>query len=768
MSLKNVLKNVALLLGFCVCAGLHAQTIETFVVADIQVGGLQRISAGTVFNYLPIKVGDEFDEAASAESIRALFQTGFFRDVRLSRAGRTLVVQVDEFPTLFSIEFTGNSSIEDDALRDAMRQADFIEGRVFNPTVLDQVVQELKNQYLSRGQYAAEVQPEVMDLARNRVAVQINVREGDTATIKKISIVGNESFSDKELLDEFESRTSSLFNWFSKKNQYSKETVSSDLETLTSFYQDQGFLNFRIDSTQVSITPDRENIYLTINVVEGEQYRISQFKLTGRLIVPEEDMLPLVYIQPGELYSRALVDGTVELLSNRLADEGYSFAEINPVPEIDEGSKTVSFTINVNPGRRVYVRRIEIVGNTTTRDEVIRRELRQLEGGWFSPALVQRSQVRLQRLGFFDEVEIDNEPVPGSADQVDLLVSVTERSTGTFLVGVGFSGDDGILLQSSVSQANLFGSGKLISLSADRSSFVESVSLQYTNPYATDSGISRSLNLNYQKLDAAAFQIAEYFTDTLGGGVSYLFPLSEFMSFSAGAAYEKIDLGATQFTPIEFSDFIGEHPSNNNYKLTSALAYDTRDSLLYTTRGFSLSLNLEVAAPGSDLEYYKANARAAWYVPLFRDYVFKVSGDFGYGDSYSSDEGLPFFKNYYAGGTSSVRGYEIRSLGPQRESGASRNNPIGGSKRILSNISILVPIPGSTAKDKRFALFIDGGQVYGPDQSIEFSEMRFSAGIGFNWLSPMGPMAISYAKPLNSKPGDLTEAIQFNIGRVFD
>ena len=763
MPYKKLLRNVAFV--FCiVVTGVHAQTIESFVIADIRVEGLQRISAGTVFNYMPVKVGDEFDETASAESIRTLFQTGFFRDVRLSRTGRTLVVQVDEFPTIFSIQFTGNKGIEDDALRDAMSQADFIEGRVFNPTVLDQVVQELKNQYLSRGKYAAEVETDVQDLARNRVAVNINVREGDTATIKKISIVGNESFSDKELLDEFESKTSSMLNFFSKKNQYSKETVSSDLEILTSFYQDQGFLKFRIDSTQVSITPDRENIYLTVNVVEGQQYRISQFKLTGRLIVPEEDLLPLVYIAPGELYSRALVDGTVELLNNRLAAEGYSFAEVNPVPEIDDDSNTVSFTINVNPGRRVYVRRIEIIGNNTSRDEVIRRELRQLEGGWYSPALVQRSKIRLQRLGFFDEVEIENEPVPGSSDQVDLIVSLTERSTGSFLVGVGFSGDDGILLQSSITQANLFGSGKQLSIGADRSSIVQSVNLQYTNPYATDSGVSRGFNATYQRIDSWAAQTAAYITSTLGGGVNYLFPLSEFMSFSAGASYDKIDLESTQYTPPELINFIDGNPNNNIYKFTSALAYDTRDSLLYATRGLSMSLNMEIAAPGSDLEYYKANARASWYIPLIRDFVFKVSGDLGYGDSYNGDVGLPFFKNYYAGGTSSVRGYEVRSLGPRD----SRFFPLGGAARVLTNASLLLPIPGSAAKDKRLALFIDGGQVYGPNQTIELSEMRFSAGIGFNWLSPMGPLAISYAKPLNSKIGDETESIQFSIGRMFE
>ena len=452
-----------LVFALLICS-LPARAVDPFIISDIRVEGLQRISAGTVFNYLPVKTGDEFNDDAAAESIRALFRTGFFRDVQLSQQNRTLIVRVQEFPTIYSIEFTGNKSIDDDALRDAMTQAEFIEGRVYNPTTLDQVVQELKNQYFSRGKYAAQVETEVTDLERNRVAVQINIREGDTAKIQKISIIGNEFFDDKEIKKQLEADTASIFNFFSKKDQYSKEQLSADLETLTSFYQDQGFLNFRIVSSQVSITPDKEGVYLTINIEEGERYTVSQFSLSGRLIVPEEDLLPLVFVEPGRVYNRAALEGTVEVLGARLAEEGYAFAEINPVPEIDEENNTVSFVINVNPGRRVYVRRIDIEGNTTTRDEVIRRELRQLEGGWFSPERVRRSRIRLQRLGFFDEVEIDNPPVPGSPDQVDLKVSVVERSTGSFLVGLGFSGDDGLLFQTSISQGNLFGTGKQLSL----------------------------------------------------------------------------------------------------------------------------------------------------------------------------------------------------------------------------------------------------------------------------------------------------------------
>jgi outer membrane protein insertion porin family len=753
-----------LLFALFVCS-LPARAIDPFIISDIRVEGLQRISAGTVFNYLPVKTGDEFDDEASAESIRALFKTGFFKDVQLSRQNRTLIVRVQELPTIYSIEFTGNKGIEDKALRDAMTQAEFIEGRVFNPTTLDQVVQELKSQYFSRGKYAAQVETEVTELERNRVAVQINIREGDTAKIQQISIIGNEYFDDKEIKKQLEASTESIFNFFSKKDQYSKEQLSADLETLTSFYQDQGFLNFRIVSSQVSITPDKESVYLTINIEEGERYTVSQFSLSGRLIVPEEDLLPLVFVEPGRVYNRAALEGTVEVLGARLAEEGYAFAEINPVPEIDDENNTVSFVINVNPGRRVYVRRIEIEGNTTTRDEVIRRELRQLEGGWFSPERVRRSKVRLQRLGFFDEVEIDNPPVPGSPDQVDLLVSVVERSTGSFLVGLGFSGDDGLLAQASISQANLFGTGKRLSFGINFSSIVQSINIQYTNPYATDSGISRSLNLIAQRIDSREAQTAAYITETYGAGISYLIPMSEFNSFALGLNVERINLESTQFTPLEIRQFIEDFPKSNNLKLVSSIAHDTRDSIIYPTRGGAHSINLEVTVPGSDLEYYKVNLRSAFYVPLFGDFTFKISGDVGYGDGYGELQELPFFKNYFAGGTTSVRGYRARSLGPRS---LVTFDPLGGAKRILGNASFLIPIPGTTAKDKRFSLFVDAGQVWAQDDSIELSEMRASAGIAFNWLSPVGPLAISYAWPLNDEEFDETESLQFSIGRVFE
>ena len=755
----------AVLLFALLCSSLPARAIDPFIISDIRVEGLQRISAGTVFNYLPVKTGDEFDDEASAESIRALFRTGFFKDVQLARQNRTLIVRVQEFPTIYSIEFTGNKGIEDDALRDAMTQAEFIEGRVFNPTTLDQVVQELKNQYFSRGKYAAQVETEVTDLERNRVAIQINIREGDTAKIQQISIIGNEYFDDKEIKKQLEASTESLLNFFSKKDQYSKEQLSADLETLTSFYQDQGFLNFRIVSSQVSITPDKEGVYLTINIDEGERYTVSQFSLSGRLIVPEEELLPFVFIEPGRVYNRAALEGTVEVLGALLAEEGYAFAEINPVPDIDDENNTVSFVINVNPGRRVYVRRINIEGNTTTRDEVIRRELRQLEGGWFSPERVRRSKIRLQRLGFFDEVEIDNPPVPGSPDQVDLKVNVVERSTGSFLVGLGFSGDDGLLFQTSISQANLFGTGKQLSFGIDYSSIVQSVNIQYTNPYATDNGISRSFNLIAQRIDSREAQTAAYITETYGAGVSYLIPMSEYNSFAIGFNIERIDLEATQFTPIEIRQFIEEFPSNDNLKLTSSMAHDTRDSIIYPTRGMAHSINVEVTVPGSDLEYYKVNLRSAFYVPLFGDFTFKVSGDVGYGDGYGELDELPFFKNYFAGGTTSVRGYRARSLGPRS---LVTFDPLGGAKRILGNASLLIPVPGSTAKDKRFSLFVDAGQVWAQDADVELSDMRASAGIAFNWLSPVGPLAISYAKPLNEKEFDETESLQFSIGRVFE
>ena len=741
-----------------------AQAQESFLVSDIKVKGLQRISAGAIFNYLPVKVGDSFDPQGSSELIRNLYKTGFFKNIEVNTQGSTIVISVDEYPSIARITFAGNKLIKEESLREALSENEFIEGRVFKPSVLDEVKKELKRQYLNQGKYNAEVGTEVIDMPRNRVDVRVHVKEGPTAKIKKINIVGNEFFSDKMLLDEFESTDSVPFYYFwNSDDQYSREKVSGDLETLRSFYQNQGFLDFQIVSNQVSISPQKDGIFITVNVDEGERYTVSQFVLNGQLVVPEEELLKYVFIAPGRTFSQAAVDATVEVIGDRLAEEGYSYAEVVPVPDVNTEDNTVGFSINIRPGRRVYVRRIDVVGNRLTNDQVIRREMRQTEGGAFSPSRVNRSKIRLQRLSFFDEVEIETVPVAGRDDQVDLEVKVKERPTGSFLFGLGYSGDDGALIQASISQANLFGTGNQLNFGVQRSDIIESVNVQYTNPYYRKSGISRTIGLSSRSIDSARANTSAYITETIGLNVSYLFPINEHNSFSLGFGLEKIDLEATPFSVPEITSFIDQFPENDLFVLSTAFAHDTRDSLLYPTQGKSLRVSLEATAPGSDLEYYRVNLDSNIYFPFTQKIALKLGLGLGYGDGYGDTEDLPFFKNYFAGGSSSVRGFEARSLGPRDSSNFPQ--PFGGSQRILFNASLLLPV-GDGALDKRMSVFLDAGQVFGPQEDFELSEVRASAGVGFNWVSPVGPLSVSYSVPLNDEPGDELEKFQFSIGRL--
>ena len=753
---------VVCLLIISVCA----VALEPFVVSDIRVEGLQKISPGTVFNYLPVKVGDQIDDEIAQESIRALFKTGFFQDVELEQEGTVLIVKVQERPSIASIEVAGNREIKDEAIEQALQTIGLVEGRVFDRKVLDQVVQELKKQYFVVGKYGAEVKEIITPLERNRVSIRLEIAEGETAKIKQINIVGNERFDEDELRDEFDLSTPALFTFFTRKDRYSRQQLQADLESLRSFYQDRGYLDFRIESTQVSISPDKNDIFVTINISEGEQYTVTDFSIEGRLILPEALLFGAVFIEPNSTYSRRDVAASEKAIADLLANEGYAFAQVNAVPEINEEDRTVSFTIFVDPGRRVYVRRINISGNTATRDEVIRRELRQLEGGWYSAKKVQRSRVRLERLGFFEDIKIETPAVPGSPDQVDVNIEVTERATGSILFGVGWSDADGILFQAAITQKNLFGTGKELDLTFDNSSVTDIIRLSYVNPYHTIDGVSRGFNIFRRTVDATRADTADYITETTGGGITYRFPLSELDTFSLGANVERVDLEATSETPPGIEEFIEQNPSNDLLTVLGFITRDSRDSTLFPTRGNINRLNYEVSLPPSDLEFYKLNLRSTWYWPLTENFTYKIGGELGYGDGYGDTEILPFFRNFFAGGATSVRGYKARSLGPK--SLGDDPKPIGGDRRILVNTELLFPIPGVGGNDKRFVLFVDGGQVYGPGQDIDIGELRFSAGIGFNWYSPVGPLSISIAEPLNDKPGDDIERIQFTLGRFFN
>jgi outer membrane protein insertion porin family len=744
-----------------------AYAVDVFVIKDIQVEGLQRIAAGTVFNYLPVKVGDTLTEESGQQAIRALFKTGFFSDVRLERKDNVLVVTVAERPSIGNIKITGTKDIDEDTLKKSLRDVGLAEGRVFNQSILDKVEQELKRQYFSRGRYAVQVKPIVKPLERNRVAVTIEVSEGRIAKIQQINIVGNSVFDDKQLLKTFTLTPPTLFSFLTKNDQYSKQKLASDLESLRSFYQNQGYLEFSIDSTQVTITPDKQAIYVTVNITEGKKYTIAHYNLAGKLVVSEAELRGLVTIKPGEVFSRQAITDTTKKISDRLGNEGYAFANVNAIPDIDKQKQTVAFTFFIDPGQRVYVRRIEFAGNTTTRDEVLRREMRQFEGGWFSAEKIQRSVARLKRLGFFEEVNVETPPVAGSPDQVDVSITVKERPTGTFLVGIGYSDAEGVLLNSSISYRNLFGTGKELSASINNSEASRNFSINYNNPYYTLDGVSRGFNIYSSKVDAAAANTAAYNSSTAGAGVFFGIPISENRSVNLGFAYENITFDVNSTSAQIAQDFVAQHgDSNDIVKGTVSWAYDTLDSPIFPSQGILQRISGEVALPGSELEYYRMTYLASGYYPVTRNLTFKLKSELGYGDGYGSTTELPFYKNFYAGGTTTVRGYRARSLGPRDPLTL---DPVGGASRILLNSEVLFPVPGvKDNKSMRLSVFVDVGMVYAPDASINLDELRYSTGVSFSWFSPIAPLSVSYAWPLNDKPDDRIDRFQFTLGTTFN
>jgi len=766
--MKHTIKRlIAGLFGLILLQGV-AGAAEDFEVTDIQVQGLQRISAGTVFNYLPIKVGDRVSEDEVNEALKALFETGFFQDIELERDAGVLIVKVAERPSIASIEFTGNKEFDTENLKKATLQIGFGEGQVFKRAILDKVVQEIRTQYYSRGKYSAEIKTTVTPLERNRVKINIDIDEGKTARIGGVNFIGNESFKDKRLLDEFQlkpKRGLQRLNFLSKIDQYSKEKLSGDLENLRSFYQDRGYLDFRIESTQVTISEDKKKIFITVQLSEGDVYTVDQVQLRGKMVVPPSELEERVMIRTGDTFSRKEVERTSKAISDRLALDGYTFANVNAVPDIDKENRKVSFAFFIDPAKRVYVRRINIAGNTTTRDEVIRREMRQLEGGWLSTANIQRSKIRLQRLSYFDDVNIETPAVAGTDDQVDVNVSVKERQTGSLLFGLGYSESDGVLVQGSISQSNLFGTGKELDLSVDVSKVTSIARIRYTNPYHTVNGVSRGFYATWTDIDAAEANVAEYINETTSLGVSYRWPLTEYNSLGFTLGPERVKLTETEETPPEILEFIDQYPDSWMLKTSATLAHDTRDSILYPTNGIVVSLSGEASFPGSETQYWKSGLTASWYLPTYKDLVLHLYGDVGYGDSYGDTTDFPFYKNYYAGGSTSVRGYKARSLGPE-DSGLTPR-PLGGNRRIVGNIELLFPVPGSETKDKRFGLFVDGGMVFGQDETVDLADLRYSYGIAFNWYSPVGPLSMSYGLPINDEPGDDLERFQFTVGRSF-
>ena len=764
--MRYLFKNLAYLL-FLFC--LHQSitfAAEQFVIKDIRVEGLQRITPGTVFNYLPIKVGDTFDETRSAEAVRALFKTGFFKDVSLERDGDVLVFKIKERPAIASISLNGNKDIKSDALIDSLKQIGFAEGRIFNQSQLDKLEQELRRQYFSLGKYAVEVKSIVTPLEDNRVDITINISEGITAKIRQINIIGNEAFTEKVLLKKFKLTTPTMFSFFTKSDQYSREKLAADLESLKSYYLDHGYINFNVDSTQVSITPDKKDIYITINIHEGEQYFISGVKLAGNLVLPEEELFKQVKIKQGELFSRKDLTNTTEAINNSLGDIGYAFANVNAIPDINNDNKTVAVTFYIDPGQRAYVRRINFNGNTRTRDEVLRREMRQPEGGWISTKKVERGKVRLQRLGYFEDVNVETPAVPGTTDQVDVNYTVTEQPSGKFLAGVGFSQTSGIIFNTSISQDNFLGSGKRVSFDFNNSDINRRFGLGYTDPYWTVDGVSLGYNGYYRETNANAANLSTYDQTAYGGGALFGIPLTEYNSLRSSLSFEHDKLDIQSATAQRIKDFVAVN--GNQYdilRFNNSFTYDSRNKAIFPDKGTLHSIDTEISLPsfGNSLEYYKFEYEAQWFTTITEDYILALKGDFGYANSYGSTNELPFFENFYAGGPKSVRGFRDNTLGPVDPVTGDR---LGGNVKLTGGAEVILPVPFfRDIKSVRVTGFLDAGNVY--DNTLDLGQLRYSAGLSGAWVSPFGIISASYAQPFNTGSNDDIQNFQFTFGTSF-
>jgi len=639
------------------------------------------------------------------------------------------------------------------------------EGRVFREPLLDQLVQAIEEQYFAKGRYSARVDAVVTPVDLNRVAISLTIDEGRVARIREINIVGNEVFTDKELLSEISLGEEAWHSFLSQVGRYSKEELLADAETLRSFYLDRGYMNVALLSSDVTISQNKQDIFITFSLREGNVFTVGGIEVEGGGGFSAEELLGLITIPSGEPFSQTDLVASRSAIESKLADHGYAFANVNAITEVDESDYRVDFVFAVDPGPLVYVRQIRISGNQATLDEVIRREMRQLESSVFSAEKLRRSKERISRLGFFDDVTIDLTSVPGSIDQVDLSVVVKERATGNFMFGAGYDDSDGLFLLGEVHRGNLFGTGRELNVAVEVSKVDQVFDIEYRNPYHTAEGVSRALFINREKIDTDSVTTADYASETTGGGIRYKIPMSEYNALSLSFAVEDIHLESTTSTPPEYQSFIDRYPDNLNFNLSTGFSKDTRDSIFFPRRGSFRRIFAELGIPGSDLEYYKVSVRGSWYRQLAGRLVFNARGDIGYGDGYGDLDGLPFFKNYYAGGANSVRGFEARSLGPV--STGVDADPLGGGIRTVAGIEMYFPVFGLPEdNDKRLSLFMDSGQVFASSGDFDFGEIRLSVGAGFHWFSPVGPISFTAAQPLNDEAGDDVKRIQFTLGSL--
>lgn len=765
----NPLLSASLIFWLLLSAPLFAS--EPFTVEAIRVDGLQRIAVGTVFNYLPIKVGERIDDSITSDAIRALYKTGFFKDVAMEREDNTLIVFVAERPAIASIEIEGNEDIPKDQLTTNLEQLGLSEGKVLDRSLLDKVEQELKRQYLALGKYNVSVKSEQKPLERNRVAIRIEIYEGEIATIQRLNIVGNTVFDDATLYNEMQSGTAPAFSLFSDREKYSKQKLGGDLESLRSYYMDRGYINFDIDSTQVTITPDKQDVYLTINLNEGEQFTVREIKLAGVLQLPEAVLRDLITLLPGDIFSRRKVTESANRISERLGDDGFAFANVNPIPDIDKAQRQVGLTFFIDPGKRVSVRKIDIEGNVYTKDEVLRRELRQLESSIISTRNIKRSKTRLDRLGYFDQVNVETPAVAGTADLVDARYSVVEKDAfGSFNFGVGYGEAQGFLINTAINQENVFGTGNRINFSVNYGAASTSVNFNHINPYFTPDGVTRGYNLFYRTVDAGELETANYLTDTYGLGVSFGYPLNEDDSIRLALDYEHTKIYTDVDTSPEVRGFCIDNASVDecqfdNIKPSLSWTHDTRNRALFPTDGGQIIAAAEVAGSVGEyqMNYYKLRYKQTQFIGLSDKFTLAGRSELSYGDAYGETTKLPPFQRYFAGGIRTVRGYKINSLGPRDIDG----DPLGGNIKVVGNLELLYVPPFAEKSDSsRLSLFFDAGNVYDGTR-VELDELRLSTGISLQWFTPVGPLVFSYAIPLNNQLGDDVEKFQFSLGTVF-
>jgi len=808
---------LSLALAAALAGPVSAQSIDAFTVSDIRVEGLQRISAGTVYSYLPVEKGETMSQSQSAAAIRALYKTGFFTDVKLERQGDILVITVKERPAINAVTMIGNKDIKTEELQKGLKNVGIAEGETYNPLNLDRVTQELNRQYNNRGKYNAQVVPEVTELDRNRVNIVLKITEGKATRIRDINLVGNEKFTDAELRETWESGTSNWLSWYRRDDQYSREKLSGDLEKLSNFYLDRGYADFNIESTQVAISPDRKDIFLSANMAEGDIYKVSDVRISGDTILPIEELNKLLLVKQGDTFSRARLEYTSDGITATLGNIGYAFAKVNPTPAIDREAKTIGINFVVDPGPRVQVRRIRYSGNVRTSDEVLRREMRQFEGSWYSQAAIDRSKIRLQRLGFFDTVDIETPAVAGRPDQVDVVINVKERNSGSFVFGLGYQALYGLTTNVQLNESNFLGTGNRLGVTVQNNQYSKRLTLNYFDPYFTDDGISAGYNINYSDnstaSDSSNVNLARYSGKIASGEAIFGFPLTETDTVQFALGIDRNQVTTTDgSTPPAFIDYLvntmGDRargpcyqldddsnaatPDDNDdadpltpdtpfcftsrvwninaWRLRGSWGRDSRNDFLLPTRGTYHRLSAEIVLPGSDLEYYKIQYDFEHYFPINNYMVFKLSTEFGYGDSYGStgNAGLPFFQNFYAGGPNSVRGFEQNTLGPTYQlTAASFLQPLGGGVKTVGSAELLFPKLFSKSRGTRLAAFVDFGNVFAKPSDFDIGEIRASAGLSLQWQAPVGPISISYSLPLRSEPGDRIERLQFSFGQSF-